>query len=245
MESNKRVVVVAGAGSQIGSAIAKNFADAGDTVIVAGYDDPAGAAAAEQMGLAYKEVDGSQLASTDELFAQVVEEQGAVDVFVNYLSYGETTRVSAKDITLEEWNDIIVHTLTASVFMDTSAARQMSEQKSGKIVNVVSSVGYDPSELANPAYSAACNGVANAARNIARDLMGANVNVNNVVVGEACADFLGEADEALTEAELAKVPAGRMLEPGDVLGLVNLLCSDDASYLSGTTIDVNGGLYYR
>lgn len=231
-----KTALVTGASRGIGRAIAVELARAGASVVV-GYHsgaEEAEAVAAEIGGRAV------QADVADSVQAKrLVEEAGLLDVLVN--NAGLTRDGLIARMSDEDWR-IVVDTNLGGVFHTCRAAtRGMMKRRAGAIVNVSSIVGLH----GNPGqtnYSASKAGIVGFTKALARELGNRGVRANVVAPGYVRTRLTEVLDEELTGQMLANTPLGRLGEPEDIASAVRFLCSDEASYITGEVLLVDGGL---
>lgn len=231
-----RAALVTGASKGIGRAIALELAGAGATVVV-GYRtgrDEAEALAAEIGGRAVQ-ADVSDAASA----AALVEAAGDVDVLVN--NAGLTRDGLLARMSDDDWHTVIETNLSSVFYTCRAVARPMMKRRSGAIVNVSSIVGVH----GNPGqtnYAASKAGIIGFTKSLARELGSRGVRANVVAPGYVRTQLTDVLPEEATAAMLTATPLGRLGDPGDVAGAVRFLCSDEASFVTGAVLLVDGGL---
>jgi glucose 1-dehydrogenase len=240
-----RIAVVTGAARGIGLAIAERFVAEGATVVISDILDDAGKAAADSIGAAYIHCDVSKSVDVDSLVAAVVERFGAVDILVNNAGIalgGDFLEVSEAD-----FDRVLGVNLKGSFLMLQACARHMVKQagagrKPGAIVNM-SSVN---DTLAIPGIVSYCiskGGVSQLTRATSIALAPHGIRVNAIGPGSISTDMMKGvlADRAALNRALSRTPMGRVGEPSEVASIAAFLASDDASYVTGETIYVDGG----
>jgi 3-oxoacyl-[acyl-carrier protein] reductase len=231
-----KTALVTGGSRGIGRAIALELARAGAAVVV-GYRvgrEEAESAAADAGGRAVQ----ADVASADEA-ARLVEETGELDILVN--NAGVTRDGLIARMPDEDWRVVLETNLSGVFYTCRAAARGMMMRRAGSIVNVSSIVGLH----GNPGqtnYSAAKAGIIGFTKALARELGSRGVRANVVAPGYVetrLTDILpGDAREAM----LATTPLGRLGKPEDVAGAVRFLCSEEAAFITGEVLLVDGGL---
>ncbi len=239
-----RVVVVTGGGGGIGAAISEEFARDGARVAVWDVNrDTAEAVAAEIDGASAYQVDITDSAAVDAVTEAVIRDLGGLDVLVNNAG---VSRVGdhTQDLSDEIWNESIGVMQTGLFFCSRAAGRHMIAKRSGAIVNISSIRGFSP----NPGRLAYC--AAKAAVILMTQVMAAEwapfgVRVNAVAPGVQATGMwkrdvaLGLFDE---QEYLDLIPARRLGEPSEVGRLCSFLASDEASYITGACVTIDGGL---
>ena len=228
--------LVTGASRGIGKAIALELARSGAQVVV-GYRtgaDEAEAVAKETGGRAVQ-ADISQ----PEDAARLVEEAGELDILVN--NAGLTRDGLIARMPEEDWRTVIDTNLGGVFHTCRAVARGMMRRRSGSIVNLSSVVGLH----GNPGqtnYAASKAGIIGLTKALARELGSRGVRVNVVAPGYISTGLTEVLSEEVRGALLANTPLGRLGEPEDVAGAVRFLCSDEASFITGAVLLVDGGL---
>lgn len=240
-----QIALVSGASRGIGRAIALELAVQGAAVV--GTATTQEGASAIQEALEAQGVRGwgavmqvNDVASVDAVIAQTEKRFGAVTILVNNAAV--TRDNLALRMKEEEWGEVIETNLSSVFRLSKAVMRQMMKARYGRIINISSVVG----SSGNPGqanYAAAKAGLEGLSRSLARELGGRNITVNCVAPGLIDTDMTKGLSQAQREALLAQVPLGRLGCPGDVAAAVAFLASADASYITGATLHVNGGMY--
>ena len=242
-----RVAVVTGAARGIGAGTAKRFADEGASVAVLDLDEQAAAASAEALGAAKAlgiACDVADAASVDSAVSRVVDELGRVDILVN--NAGVTRDNLLFKMSEDDWDTVMNVHLRGSFLMSRAVQKHMVEAKYGKIVCLSSVSALGNRGQAN--YSAAKMGLQGFTRTLALELGPFGINVNAVAPGfivtdmtDATARRLGMEPEQLREGAAQAAPVRRVGYPEDIAAAVAFLCSDEASFITGQTLYVDGG----
>jgi 3-oxoacyl-[acyl-carrier protein] reductase len=228
--------LVTGASRGIGRAIAQELSAAGAEVVL-GYRS--GADEAEKLA---KEIGGTAVqadVSSGDDAKRLVEEAGDLDVLVN--NAGITRDGLLARMPDEDWRDVIETNLSGVFYTCRAAARGMMRKRAGSIVNVSSIVGVH----GNPGqtnYSAAKAGIIGFTKALARELGSRGVRANVVAPGYVTTRLTEVLPEDLQQAMLANTPLGRLGSPEDVAGAVRFLASDEAAFITGEVLLVDGGL---
>jgi 3-oxoacyl-[acyl-carrier protein] reductase len=228
-----RSVLVTGGNRGIGLAIARRLSGGGDNVTVTSRSgDPVD-------GLSVVRCDVTDAAAVDAAFGQVEEQQGPVEVLV---SNAGVTRDQLLALLKEEDFAVVVDTnLTGAYRVAKRAVRGMMRQRRGRMIFVSSVVGLLGS-AGQANYAAAKAGLVGLARSLARELAPRNITANVVAPGFVDTDMTAALPEDRKAAILAAVPLGRYASPDEVAGVVAFLAGDDAAYITGAVIPVDGGL---
>jgi len=242
-----RVVVVTGAARGIGAGTAKRFADEGASVAVLDLDQTAAAATADRLG-APKAVglacDVCDSGSVSTAVAAVVEELGKVDVLVN--NAGVTRDNLLFKMTEDDWDTVMNVHLRGSFLMSRAVQQHMVAARYGKILNLSSVSALGNRGQAN--YSAAKMGLQGFTRTLALELGSFGVNVNAIAPGfivtdmtDATARRVGMEPEEYRKGAAERSPLKRVGYPQDIAAAAAFLCSDEAAYITGQTLYVDGG----
>lgn len=241
-----KVVIVTGAASPrgIGKATARALAAQGARIVILDLrEEDAQRAAADlgdaHLGLACDVTDKDACVSAAK---STLERYGRIDGLVN--NAGITQPVRTLDITSESFNAIVDVNLRGTLYMSQAVLPAMKEQKSGSIVCMSSvSAQRGGGIFGGPHYSAAKAGVLGLARAMAREFGGNSIRVNSITPGLIQTDITGDKLTTEMRADIIKgIPLGRLGEASDVANACLFLVSDLSTYLTGITLDVNGGM---
>jgi 3-oxoacyl-[acyl-carrier protein] reductase len=240
-----QIALVTGASRGLGRAIALELGAQGATVIGTATS-PAGAAeiqkaldAASIAGLGFA-LDVTDAVACEALLGEVESKFGGISVLVN--NAGITRDNLALRMKDDEWDAVIDTNLKAVFRLSKLVMRGMMKARFGRIINITSVVG----EAGNPGqanYAAAKAGVAGMSRALAHELGSRNITVNCVAPGFIDTDMTRALPEAQREALLDKIPLGRLGQPEEIAATVAFLASPRAGYITGSTLNVNGGMY--
>ncbi|HUW14985.1 MAG TPA: SDR family NAD(P)-dependent oxidoreductase [Anaerolineae bacterium] len=241
-----KVAIVMGAGRGMGRAVALLLAKEGARVAVNDINGPAAKAVAEearQCGAEAIDVPGdvSDAQDVSRAVEETISRFGRIDILVNNAGISSTTR-PLETIADDEWSKVIDVNLKGVFLFMRAVLPHMKEQRSGKIVNVSSSAGRSVSTFCGAHYTASKAGVLGLSRHAALEAAPFNINVNAVAPGTIDTPMLREdASEELIAEEARNIPLGRLGTEEDEANLVAFLASDEASFITGATIDINGG----
>jgi 3-oxoacyl-[acyl-carrier protein] reductase len=228
--------LVTGASRGIGRAIAVELAQAGATVVV-GYrtgKDEAEALAAEIGGRAVQ----ADVADADDA-RRLVEEAGDIDVLVN--NAGLTRDGLLARMSDDDWRTVIETNLSSVFYTCRAVTRPMMKKRAGAIVNVSSIVGVH-GNWGQTNYAASKAGIIGFTKSLARELGSRNIRANVVAPGYVTTQLTDVLPEEVMAAMIQNTPLGRAGQPTDVAGAVRFLCSDEASFITGEVLLVDGGM---
>ncbi|MCL2523936.1 MAG: 3-oxoacyl-ACP reductase FabG [Betaproteobacteria bacterium] len=242
---NDKIALITGATRGIGRAIALELGRQGATVIgTATSEAGAGQIAAylAEAGVKGKGIvlDVTDAAASDAALADISKEFGAIAILVN--NAGITRDNLAMRMGDDEWDAVIDANLKAVFRLSRGVMRGMMKARFGRIVNISSVVGHS-GNAGQANYCAAKAGVAGLSRALARELGSRNITVNCVAPGFIATDMTHALSEEQRAAMLAAIPLARAGAPEDVAGAVGFLVSPAASYVTGSTVHVNGGMF--
>lgn len=239
-----RVVIVTGASRGIGRAIARELANRGALVVAAArgnnargtVDEIAAAAGRAEMVSA----DMTDADSLTALIAGVVERHGKIDVLVSNAGIARDQLMLR--MKRSDWDEVLATNLSANFVLCQAALKPMIRQRSGRIVAISSIVG-QVGNAGQANYAASKAGLIGFCKSLAKEVASRNVTVNVVAPGLIDTDMT-RAITANAQADwAAQIPLGRAGTPADVAAAVCFLASDEASYITGQVLHVNGGMY--
>jgi len=231
-----KTALVTGASRGIGRAIAAELASAGAAVVL-GYRSSKGEAEALASDIGARAVEADVSSPGDA--ARLVEEAGDVDILVN--NAGVTRDGLLARMSDDDWRAVIDTNLSSVFYTCRAVTRGMMKRRAGAIVNVSSIVGVH-GNWGQTNYGASKAGIIGFTKSLARELGSRNVRANVVAPGYVKTQLTDVLPEEATSAMLGNTPLGRLGEPGDVAGAVRFLCSDDAAFITGEVLLVDGGL---
>jgi 3-oxoacyl-[acyl-carrier protein] reductase len=228
--------LVTGASRGIGRAIAAELARAGASVVI-GYRSGAEEAQALATELGARAVQAD--VSNAEDAARLVEEAGDVDILVN--NAGLTRDGLLARMSDDDWRTVIETNLSSVFYTCRAVTRPMMKKRGGSIVNISSIVGVH-GNWGQTNYGASKAGIIGFTKSLARELGSRGVRANVVAPGYVKTQLTDVLPEEATKAMLDNTPLGRLGDPEDVAGAVRFLCSDEASFITGEVLLVDGGL---
>jgi len=239
-----RVALVTGASRGIGRAIAMTLAAHGARVVCAARGDHAGPVAAEIGGQGGEAeavaLDVTDQAAIDAAVARTLERFGRIDVLVN--NAGITRDQLLLRMQRADWDAVLATNLTGLYAMTQAVLKPMVKARWGRVVSIASVVG-QTGNAGQANYAAAKAGIIGFTKALALEVASRHVTVNAVAPGLIDTDMTRAIAGGAQEDWAARIPMKRLGTPGDVAGAVAFLASDEASYITGHVLAVNGGMY--
>ncbi len=241
-----KVAVVTGGSRGIGRAICLRLAEMGTKVVINYVSRPQAAeetkAQVEALGgecvvVQFNVAKGSEV---QEAFKQITAECGRVDILV--CNAGITRDGLLVTMKEEDWDEVMAVNLKGAFNCIKAAGRPMMKQRWGRIIIITSVVGF-AGNAGQANYSAAKAGLVGLTRSSARELASRSITVNCVAPGYIDTEMTSGLPDAVKEKILAEIPLATLGQPEDIAGAVTYLASDDARYITGQTIHVNGGMF--
>jgi 3-oxoacyl-[acyl-carrier protein] reductase len=238
------VALVTGASRGIGRAIAAGLAESGATVVAAARGDHANATADELTAQGRKveavTLDVTDAAAVEKLPGAIVDKHGRLDIVVS--NAGITRDQLLMRMRREDWDAVLATNLTATFALAQAAMRPMLKQRGGRIIAVSSVVG-QMGNAGQTNYAASKAGLIGFAKALAREVASRGITVNVVAPGMIDTDMTRALSEKASIDWSAQIPLGRLGTVDDVAAAVRFLASDEASYITGHVLAVNGGMY--
>jgi 3-oxoacyl-[acyl-carrier protein] reductase len=240
-----KVAIVTGGSRGIGRAIATTLAAAGATVVV---NYKGNQSAADEVVRAIEAAEGQSLAiqadiskpdQVERLFKTTLDRYGKIDILVNNAGITRDTLLLRMK---EEDFDAVLDTNLRGVYLCTKAAlRPMTKARGGRIVNITSVVGL-MGNAGQSNYAAAKAGIIGFTKSTAREMASRNITINAVAPGYVETELTGVLSDQIRTAILENIPLGRLGTPQDIANVVCFLASDQAAYITGQTLTVDGGM---
>ena len=236
-----KVALVTGATRGIGKAIAESLARDGAFVYGTATSENGAATISEYLG---DKGHGLVLNVTDQanidlVLEMITKEKGAPNILVN--NAGITKDQLLMRMKDDEWSDVILTNLTSVYALSKAVLRPMMKARSGRIINISSVVGIT-GNAGQTNYAAAKAGVIGFTKSMAKEVGSRGITVNCVAPGFIDTDMTKDLPEAVKEALLVNIPLARLGEPEEIASAVAFLASENAGYITGETINVNGGM---
>lgn len=238
------IAVVTGAGRGIGQAIAETLSSRGATVIAADLDESSAQLVAARLGgeAAAMSVDVADKASVHTMIAETIAAHGRIDVLVNNAGWDKAGPFVESDP--DDWQRAVNINLFGALNACHETLPHMIERRSGRIVNIASDAGRVGSS-GEAVYAAAKGGIIAFSKTIARESARYGINVNCVSPGPtdtALFEAVTDGNDTLREGLIKAIPFRRLGQPDDLAQAVAFLASEQASYITGQTLSVSGGL---
>ncbi|MDP8078534.1 3-oxoacyl-ACP reductase FabG [Phocoenobacter skyensis] len=238
----KKIALVTGATRGIGRAIAQELVTKGHFVIGTATSENGANTISDYLGESGKGLvlNVANVESIEAVLKQIKTEFGDIDVLVN--NAGITRDNLLMRMKEDEWFDIMQTNLTSVFRLSKAVLRAMMKKRFGRIITIGSVVG----AMGNPGqtnYCAAKAGLVGFSKSLAKEVAARGITVNVVAPGFIATDMTEELNEDQKNAILSQIPAGQLGQAQDIAKAVAFLASEDAAYITGETLNVNGGLY--
>ncbi len=241
-----KIAIVTGGAMGIGRATAMRLGSEGATVVVADVQEAGAADTAKAIGMTGGKAFAvaCNVASEDAVRAMVegvLKQHGRIDILANVAGV-TTKKASVDEMTLEEFRRVTTINLEGTFLCAKYASRAMKQQKYGRIINVSSTTSIMPTTYGNTPYTASKGGVSAMTRQWVLDLAAYGITVNAVAPGPTRTPLTEGLGEQMLKDRLKIIPSGRLGEPDDIAAAIAFLASDDASYINGQVLVVDGGM---
>ena len=243
--TEKRVALVTGSTRGIGKAIALRLASSGMIVVVNGTTseerinevvNKIRENGGEAIGI---KADVSRKEDVDRVFSKITEELGRLDILIN--NAGITRDNLLMRMSEEDWDEVIRINLKSVFLCSKAAFRLMRKNRWGRIINISSIVGII-GNAGQANYAASKAGIIGVTKSLAKEFASSGILVNAVAPGFIVTDMTSKLTDKVKETFLSMIPLKRFGEPEDIANVVAFLVSDEASYITGQVISVNGGM---
>ena len=237
-----KVALVTGGTRGIGAAISIALKNEGCKVAATyGSNSEAANTFASENGIEVLQWNVADAAACEAGVKQVEEKLGSVDILVN--NAGITKAAMAHKMSVEQWDDVIRVDLDSVFYMTRCVLEGMREKSFGRIITI-SSINGQKGEMGIVNYSAAKAGVIGFTKALAQETARKNITVNAIAPGYINTELLADTPEKVMESILSKIPVGRLGTVEEVSRIVTFLSSEEAGFITGSTISANGGQYF-
>ncbi len=238
---NKKVLIT-GASGGIGNALVKKFLSLNSNVLGTGTNTEKLNKLKNQFPkIITKKFDISNHSEIENFIEEVSKELGGIDILINNAGINrDSLSLRMKD---EEWKKVIDINLTSTFLLSKHAIKKMLKNKSGRVINITSVVGHT-GNIGQTNYAASKAGTIGMSKSLSIEYAKKNITINCVSPGFIVSDMTSGIPEKIKEILLSKIPMGKMGSGEDVSNCAAFLSSDQASYITGETIHVNGGMYF-
>jgi acetoacetyl-CoA reductase len=243
--TEQRVAIVTGGARGIGAAITTNLAKAG-VHVAAGYSSNRGAGdelaeklAAEGCSVSVHQGNVGRPDDCKKVVEEVLSEHGRVDYLVN--NAGVTVDKTVRKMSVDDWHAVLRINLSGAFYMSKVVLDHMLERGFGRIVNISSVIG-QTGNVGQANYAASKAGLIGFTKSLALEVASKGITVNCVAPGFIETDMVAGVPQEALEKIIAKVPVGRLGNAGEIARAVQFLLDDDAAYVTGSVLSVNGGL---
>ena len=236
-----RIALVTGGTRGIGAAISRTLQAAGHTVVAnyAGNDEKA-KAFTDETGIVVRKFDVGDPAACEESLAAVASEVGPIDILVN--NAGITRDGTFHKMTWDQWNAVITTNLSSLFAVTRPVINGMRDRGFGRIINI-SSINGQKGQMGQVNYSAAKAGVIGFSKALAQENARKGITVNTVCPGYIDTDMVAAVPPKVLEGIIGGIPVGRLGQADEIGKLCAYLSSDDAAFITGATVTINGGQY--
>lgn len=250
MRHDGKIALVTGAARGIGFSIAERLAEEGSHVVMADRIDAVQGAASELRGrgltVEAREVDIGRSDAPMALVDEILAQHGRLDILVNNAGVApkhDGRKALVEETSLEEWADVLAINLTSVFLLCRSVVPAMRKTGWGRIINMSSVAARAKSDISGSAYCASKAGVIGFSRVLAAEVGGAGICVNSIAPGRIMTPLAAVAGEEVNNRYISLIPVGRLGQPDDIAAVASFLASDDAAFVTGAVIDVNGGSF--
>lgn len=252
MSNDKKIAIVTGAAQGIGLAISKSLANELDLLIMTDVLEEKLVKEVNQLNERKNNVVGYHLdvGSEEEvknLFEEIKSGYGRLDILVNNAGISPKTdnknRRPLTQIPLDEWNQVLNINLTGSFLCIRESLPLMITNRWGRIVNISSMAGRTYSRVAGSHYAASKSGLIGLTRNVANEYGKYGITANCIAPGRITTPMVESAPSEKNKEFIDITPVKRLGKPEEIAAAVSFICSEEAGYINGTTLDINGGIF--
>ena len=233
--------LITGASGGLGWEIAKKLHKLGAEIVISGTRKEKLEKLASELGdrVHVQTANLSDRESVKELFVNAEKVTGGIDILVN--NAGITRDGLSMRMKDQDWDDVINVNLTSAFILCRSASKAMMRRRYGRIINISSVVGVagNPGQMN---YCASKAGIIGMSKSLAQEVANRGITVNNIAPGFILSDMTEELNDKQKESILKNIPTGTLGKPEDIANSVAFLCSDEASYITGQPLHINGGM---
>lgn len=245
MRLKDRVAIITGGARGIGKKISQTFLKEGASVYIFDVNEEEGARTVGELQPAYDgkvnffKVDITDEKSVEQSIEKIIEAEGRIDILVN--NAGITRDNLILRMSLEDWKKVIDINLTGAFICSKHTVKYMVKNRSGKIINISSIVGVH-GNAGQSNYSSSKAGIIGLTKTLARELAGRNILVNAIAPGYIETEMTEKLSDKIKEKLMEQIPTGRLGSVDDVAKTALFLASDDSNYITGTVINLDGGM---
>jgi 3-oxoacyl-[acyl-carrier protein] reductase len=245
MRLKDRVAIITGGARGIGKKISQTFLKEGASVYIFDVNEEEGARTVGELQPAYDgkviffKVDITDEKNVEQSIEKIIEAKGRIDILVN--NAGITRDNLIIRMSLEDWKKVIDINLTGAFICSKHTVKYMVKNRSGKIINISSIVGVH-GNAGQSNYSSSKAGIIGLTKTLARELAGRNILVNAIAPGYIETEMTEKLSDKIKEKLMEQIPTGRLGSVDDVAKTALFLASDDSNYITGTVINLDGGM---
>jgi 3-oxoacyl-[acyl-carrier protein] reductase len=245
MRLKDKVAIITGGARGIGKKISQTFLKEGASVYIFDVNEEEGARTVGELQPAYDgkvnffKVDITDEKSVEQSIEKIIEAEGRIDILVN--NAGITRDNLILRMSLEDWKKVIDINLTGAFICSKHTVKYMVKNRSGKIINISSIVGVH-GNAGQSNYSSSKAGIIGLTKTLARELAGRNILVNAIAPGYIETEMTEKLSDKIKEKLMEQIPTGRLGSVDDVAKTALFLASDDSNYITGTVINLDGGM---
>jgi len=245
MRLKDRVAIITGGARGIGKKISQTFLKEGASVYIFDVNQEEGVRTVGELQPAYDgkviffKVDITDEKNVEQSIEKIIEAEGRIDILVN--NAGITRDNLILRMSLEDWKKVIDINLTGAFICSKHTVKYMVKNRSGKIINISSIVGVH-GNAGQSNYSSSKAGLIGLTKTLARELAGRNILVNAIAPGYIETEMTEKLSDKIKEKLMEQIPTGRLGSVDDVAKTALFLASDDSNYITGTVINLDGGM---